>query len=144
MTSNFAGSPSGLKSVIEAERSMPCTLSDQIARSQFKQRNSNINSKFYFCMSLISISLSIYMVNLLSIRNRCPWLGHLPLRKAWAVVGLHLPPNTSECIIVAAATVNAMDPNIRTRETASGSASEGGWNENGGSLPRLHPFGGRR
>ena len=48
------------------------------------------------------------MVNLLSICNRCPWLGRLPLRKAWAVVGLNLPPNTSECIIVAAATVNAM------------------------------------
>ena len=34
------------------------------------------------------------------------------------------------------------DPSVHSREIAAGSASEGGWNENGGSLPRLHPFGG--
>ena len=90
--------------------------------------SSNINSKFYFCMSLISISLSIYMVNLLSIRNRCSWLGRLPLRKAWAVVGLHLPPNTSECIIVAAAAVTA----VRSKYTLPrdcGWVGERGWVE---------------
>ena len=90
--------------------------------------SSNINSKFYFCMSLISISLSIYMVNLLSIRNRCPWLGRLPLRKAWAVVGLHLPPNTSECIIVAAAAVTAVRSKC-TLPRDCGWVGERGWVE---------------
>ena len=90
--------------------------------------SSNINSKFYFCMSLISISLSIYMVNLLSIRNRCSWLGRLPLRKAWAVVGLHLPPNTSECIIVAAAAVTAVRSKC-TLPRDCGWVGERGWVE---------------
>ena len=89
---------------------------------------SNINSNFYFCMSLISILLSIYMVNLLSIRNRCSWLGRLPLRKAWAVVGLHLPPNTSECIIVAAAAVTAVRSKC-TLPRDCGWVGERGWVE---------------
>ena len=36
----------------------------------------------------------------------------LPLRKAWAVIGPHLSPNTYECIIVAAAAAATAD--IRT------------------------------
>ena len=33
------------------------------------------------------------------------------------------------------------DPSVHSREIAAGSASEGGWNENGESLLRLGPFG---